>query len=276
MRRIPVDRTIGGAYRFLFHNGSVIAGTVWLPLLLLAVVIGGVGWLVFEQLQPGEAEPAYSAARFAQTMAVLLPLIFFGVCLVSSMVLARLTRHAVGKRTAPTWAYASLGRDVWRILPSFFLFDVVLTLAAFEADELLGTALMHRVPPVPTLIGAALCLVAIYMALRTLFFVPAVVAVEHRLGVGRSWSLTRRSFARLGLIAIAIGVPTALLAKGASLLVTFVSNAVPDGAGEVVMSFHHLAPLIAIVLIGVVQRVLNLALIAGASASAYRALVPER
>jgi hypothetical protein len=263
---VPAGKTVRGAYGFLFQNAGTVIGTVWLPLLLLAAVTAGVAWLVL-----GPALPV-SAAHPLPMLAVI-AVVFLGGCLAGSMVLARLTQHALGKRTRPTYAAVPLGRDVWRILPSFLLFDIVLTLMAFEADELASAAFTRTPPPVMAMAAGLACLVAIYVVLRALFLVPAVVAVEHRLGLTRSWSLCRRSFARLVIIALAIGVPTALLAKGLTLLAQLVF---PTTAAQPSLSPAGLAPFIPIVVIAIIQRVLNLALIAGASASAYRSVVPEQ
>ena len=274
MRKIPVSATVCGAYRFLFRNIGTIIGTVWLPLVLLAAAVGGIAWLVFPH-----ARPASDAPRLAEealpALAVIAAL-FFGGCLAGSMVLARLTQHALGRRTRPTFAYASLDRDVWRIMLSFLIFDVVLTLISVQADGVVQAVLLRSAPPSAALTGAAVSIVAITIAMRALFFVPAVVGVEHRLGIGRSWSLSRRNFSRLVIVAVVIALPAALLAHGARWLAQLVFRQSPGDPATLFFGHRAYAPLVAIVVIAVVQRIINIALIAGASATAYRALVPER
>ena len=271
MSKIPVGATVGGAYRFLFRNIGTVIGTAWLPLALLAAAVAAIAWLVFPQ-----APAAPRLAEQALPALAVIAALFFGGCLAGSMVLARLTRHALAKRTRPTFAYVSFGRDVWRIMLAFLIFDVVLSLVSIEADKIVQLVAAHRVLPMPALVGAALSFVALYGTMRGLFFVPAVVGVEHRLGIGRSWSLSRWNFPRLLIVAVAIALPMALLAHGARWLTQLAFRRSPGDPATLFFDHHVYAPLAAIVVIAVVQRIVNIALIAGASASAYRALVPER
>src|SRR5437870_2188803 len=48
--KIPFERTISGAYRFAFANILSLIGIAWFPYLLLAALVGGVGYGLWPQL----------------------------------------------------------------------------------------------------------------------------------------------------------------------------------------------------------------------------------
>ena len=46
MQKIPLEKTIGAAYRFFFSNFLSILGTVWFPLLLSLAIIGAMVYAI--------------------------------------------------------------------------------------------------------------------------------------------------------------------------------------------------------------------------------------
>jgi len=298
MKKIPLEETLGGAYRFLFTNVVSIIGTAWLPFVASFALCGGLIYIaVPHEWWSGNFPQINSFEQiFAAVMPLLAvyPLILFLLVLMSAMVLAGLMRHALELKTTPTFVYFSLGAPVWRMLGAFVLYYLVMILLVAALVLLFFLVYLVAFPHLPHGGGVALLIVLgiaefcfyIYAAVRLFFFLPAVVVAENRIGLGRSWSLGGGNFWRIVVIFLLIVIPVAFVAN-----IVMQMTVLPIIMGEVVKlhleaaktdheqfaQIGHLLHVILhalpiIILISLVQRIAILGLVSGAIGKAYNAL----
>lgn len=283
--KLPIERTITEAYRFGFARLLSVVGTVWLPYLaFLAIVIG----LVL-LLAPGmprmiaEQNIDIPALMGLSRLAILVFVLWF---IVSAMVSVGLQRIALGQRPRPVYVFFSLGPPVWRMAAALFLASlvvlfvvllsaVVVTILWFAAGGLAGAAWLVRA--VVALVAGAFL---VYVTLRLLFFLPAVVVAEETIGIERAWILGGHNFWRILIVAVAVGFPIVIVFHILSWSFLGSSAGWPDG---------HMAPRDLIrtlflqfgtlglfgLLFQLVERILLLAVFNSAVGKGYLALIAK-
>ena len=311
MNKIPLETTIGSAYRFLFTRILSILGTLWLPLLVMAVLVMGIlyaavphEWLaghlpqIPERSGQGPHQIDKDMAAFAAVcrlyigpFLMAMPLLTFVSLVMSSMMMVGLMRLSLGQ-TKSQFVFFSLGGDVWRLVAAYFLLCLI-AIALFAV--MIGIAVAGAVMAGPYISkgGAAVALAVlvviaelcffIYAMVRFSFFLPAVVVAEHRIGLGRAWELGGGNFWRIFVVILLIVIPVAIVGGMISnmtvmpiLASEFMRFSDKPTAADLSAFFHALPPLIPVLLaIGVLQRIANMGLMAGAIGSAYNALAPK-
>jgi hypothetical protein len=289
MTKVPVGRSIAHAYEFLFGRFFQIIGTAWLP----ALVYGVGYYLVLEHAQAwvNSGDPA-SLMR----MGGLVVLALLAAVLIHAVIAVSLTQEALGVRKDLTLAHFVVGprelRLFFGLLLYFLLFAVLYTLVVVVCFGLVMAAQKYGAGLAPNLIlhgspaavvGAA-AIAAIVLAwfwlsmLRLLFLLAPIASVEHRLRLGRAWQLTRGSTFRTFIVLVVVFVPVMIVAWTANRFVLHIGpmtalqpHADPMAVLTQVLAFYGAnAGSLAIVAGGL--AVLNGALLAGASAAAYRTL----
>ncbi len=291
--KIPLEETIAGGYRFLFTNIVSVIGTLWLPYLLLAAVAAACGYVVLPHglLQGNLSHFDMSVLMQPQAHAAR-ALFFFTNLVVVAMVTVNLMRHALGQKQTITWAYFSLGAPVWRmagaILTAVILL-ILLTVLLAVIGVAAGYAAFQRLEPAEAiaatvLAGMILLFVLAYCCARLLFFLPAVVVAEERIGLGRSWSLGRGNFWRMVIVWLLIAIPVWFVAGvvvQGSILPIILSQAsllprhpTREEMEPLIRTFVHALPVMVPVLIaaGIAIR----AFMAGAIGTAYKAVTAPK
>jgi len=214
--KVPVDRTIADGYGFVFRNFLSILGIVWLPYLVFAILCAGLVWLIAPGLprmilmHELDMTTIIDLSRLAVLVAVLG---FVTGCMVTVGVQTK----ALGLHPRPVWFYYSLGAPVWRMAGAFFLAGIVVFLIAlvtagvcvaiwYAADRLGDAAGIVHIADVCA--GAAFIL---YILIRLLFFLPAVVVAEGTIGLERAWILGGHNFWRIVIVVVAIVLPVAIV-----------------------------------------------------------------
>lgn len=295
MNKIPLEDTITAAFRFLFTRILSVIGTLWLPMLLLVAVWGGVIYLVvphewwmgqFPVLD--EKHPDLGVIlSIVRPFLIGAPLIGLVSLYLYSMMKVGLLRLSLG-RAKGTYVFLSFGADVWRVMAASLLCMltvmaayVVILVFGFGGGALIETLKLSGwwMALLVLLVIAAVCF-AIYATVRLYFFLPAVVVAEHRIGFAHSWRLGRGNFWRIVLISL-------LIVFAVSIVGGMISNIImaPIMTGnlmqmqdkptpaEIAAFLRSLVSLIPVFVgMTVIQQVAMMALMAGAQGSAYNAL----
>jgi hypothetical protein len=214
--KVPVERTISDAYRFVFARFLSILGTIWLPYLILAAIVFALVRLMAPDLPRMIASGDFDVAAGMELLRLAVMMGIFGF-IIGAMVTVDLQHKVMGTHTGPSYVFFSLGAPVWRMAGALFLAGVVVFVvvliailvcaAVWWAASSLGAAgALIRVAAVL----AALALV-IYIVLRLMFFLPAVVAAENSIGIERAWILGGHNFWRILIVAIAVVLPIVIL-----------------------------------------------------------------
>lgn len=302
--KIPLDRTIGGAYTFLFSDLVSILGIAWLPSLFFGVLAAAVVWfgavahpLPELKFQGGRLDPAFmlGAAR------VVVPLFICGL-LFAVMLITGFMQRALGLMEGTTYYYFNLGASFWRMLAAIIIAGLLLAILRVCLAVVAAAWVHFAAPRLPQGIAVildilgwiALAALFIYAVVRLIFLLPAVVIAEERIGLGRAWYFARGNVGRAFLCIIAVLVP-ALLVLGILNVVLFsgVMHNLPTppfghkehpAQGEVVAYVKKVAPFLAsyvkanwplLLLVQIVSAIVPRALFAGASANAYRGVSSE-
>ncbi|HEY3638262.1 MAG TPA: hypothetical protein VGK90_08905 [Rhizomicrobium sp.] len=280
--KIPVERTITGGYGFAFRNFFSVLGIVWFPYLALLLVSLGLVRLLVPDLprmiamQELDMPALMSLTRLALLVGVLA---FITGCIVT----VGLQRKALGLHSRPVWFYFSLGAPVWRMAGAFVLAGIAVFLIAlltaavgtgiwFAAGQLGGAAGIIRVLDICA--GVAFL---IYIMVRLLFFLPAVVVAEGSIGLERAWILGGHNFWRILIVTIAVFVPVAVVFHILSLALFGSMADLRMGADvsaqetlrALMQNFAAASP--AVLLFQLIERIVLLGLTNGAVAYAYRA-----
>ena len=296
MKKIPLEETLGGAYRFLFKNVVSIVGTAWLPLVVFLGLCAGLVYAVVPHEWWSGNFPQIKSLE--QLVPVLLPLlavyllILFLSLLMYAMIFTGLMRHSLGLKTTTTFAYFSLGAPVWRLIGAFIVAGVativvaLLTVAAAAAT--IWAAQQYAagiVGLVKFLAIAAAVLWMIYFCVRLFYFLPPVVVAEGAIALGRAWSLGSGNFWRVVALWLATFLPVVIVAtilSGAlfgiqenDMLMAMLKANSPAAAMHVAFSQYGLL-LIGLAVYEIAYFTLMLGLGLGAMASAYKgAAAPE-
>lgn len=282
--KVPVGRTISSGYNFLFTRFLSVLGIVWLPYLVFIVItVGLVRLLAPEVLQmlithDVDAPGLMALARISGLIGIL-------GFIVGAMVTVGLQRKALGKDPRPAYVYFSLAAPVWRMAAALFLADIVLIIIAslviaaciaiwFAAGALgAGTWLVRAVA---IIVGLAFF---IYVAVRLLFFLPAVVVAEESLGFERAWTLSSRNFWRAFIVIIAVVLPIAIafhilswgiIGSQVSVLGLYGQMSAREILRTVLLQIGTIGPLL--IAVELLERIVLLAVLNGAVASAYLAV----
>jgi hypothetical protein len=292
MKKIPLEPTLVGAYRFLFTNIVSIIGVMWFPtVLILAFIAGAVylvvphAWLVgdFSQFKPEQTLTApFWFARLAIMVASLLA---------GAMIAVGLMRHALGLKQSTTFVFFSLSAPVWRMLGALLLGALILIALGIGCGVLIGLAaafgakLMAHGYAIAAAVVLGLVVVCafFYVAFRLFFFLPAVVVAEERIGLGRSWALGGGNFWRMFFVYLLAVIPVGFVAGlvlEMSILPVVISQALRlphhPSANDILAFLRGLLPLLPLVAaILIAQSIAVRGLLAGAIGSAYKAVTAE-
>ncbi len=297
--KIPVGGTIARAYGFAFGNIVSNLGAIWIP---VAILYG----LLFLFYKPYTAAMVTMISRDPQALLRMLPYILLCYALLFVLLTAQvaaLTREALGLRTGSAWLQFPFGAPMWRLLLGYLaliVVTIVLYIACFLAGllgGLLGGLLASLVPGAAGKIVIALITAVIiiavfcflFLALVRLSFLLAPIAVaEGKRTLQRGWELTRGNFWRIFLIALSLVIPFLILEFAYLYIVVGPDLFPPLHASQEMLAQwqeHQKAAMLLLVErtqtywyvfypIGLAVSVVLYGLFAGASAFAYRALVP--
>jgi hypothetical protein len=234
MAAVPLGKTIEASYRFAFTNSLSVFGIIWLPSLVLLAALSVAAWLAWPDIQGLQAvhfqggngfrltltdqdrdqvlRVLHSAGRFAA------PVGLVGLAM-RAMIAVGVLEKALGRREGPVFVYFSLAAPVWRmigasLLAGLVLFGVVLATCIGVAVLLWGVG--HYAGGISGLAKFALAASAaigiVYMALRLVFFLPAIVVAEERIGLARAWALGGGNVWRILGLVLAVLLPAAIVA----------------------------------------------------------------
>lgn len=301
MKKIPLGSTIVGSYGFLFQNLLSIIGTMWLPVLLyLAVLCAFVWQLVPHDWLQGHFPDHIDKHEARDYVLTHLPIIFSGIgalmltgLLVRAMINVGILRHAVGEKTTTTWIWFSLGERMWMMVAVIIIGLVayavvrIAALLVFLPANLVLAAIPNlpdaAVPITNVVLAVVLICAAVYVLMRFLFFLPAVVVAENRLSPSRAWELGKGNVLRMIVLLMAVIIPGAILfgiAFYGTLIATVVVQATrihPHGPEEVCRFLASLVPLLPVLgAMILVAAVVFKGLVLGAIGGAYKSVTaPE-
>lgn len=300
MKRIALGETLAAAYGFLVSRIGSIIGVAWLPILVGAATTTTIAFLHQSHILPFGVG----------LLGFVIPL------LVGSMVMVGMMQLALGQR-ARAGVYFSLAAPVWRLIGLRLLASLVLIVFAIVAVIVLTLVwivmgLPAIQPPadpsawtmfpanqfilchlagasclplgvrigIVGLIAVGVCALC-YIALRMMYFIPAVVVAEKSMSLERTWVLTGRNFWRILVIYLLTALPFAVVAW----IATHVATVAFVGHGIALKDLDILpvakavegAPAFLIVTLAIkaVAQVLTAGVTAGAISHAYRAVTAE-
>ncbi|HTQ14084.1 MAG TPA: hypothetical protein VMH86_09430 [Rhizomicrobium sp.] len=210
MNKIPVGKTIAFAYQFTFGHLGVIIGLIWIPTVLVAVG----GFFAESHYGPVIMTASGGSDQAAAGQAIVSMFAWYVVSmLLTAIASTAVTRQAMGLRKGGAMFHFALGPMEFRVfaaqmalfgvavalaLPYIVLLTAVATFAEASGAASSGASLAAAAIGLG---GAGLLLFAIVRL--SFLLLPATVA-ESRIGLGRSWTLTRGNFWRI----VAIGLCT--------------------------------------------------------------------
>lgn len=287
MGKLVVERTISDAYRFAFLRFFSVVGTIWLPYLILIMIALGLIRLVAPDVPQMLATGQFDLAAGIELLRLTVLVSIFAF-IAAAMVTVDLQRKAMGTHAGRPYVFFSLCAPVWRMAGASFLAVIVVGIAAVVAGGIcfaIWSAAGGLGPP-----GALIRLVAVlatialvlYVALRLMFFLPAVVVAENSLGLERAWILGGRNFWRILIVTIAVLIPVAIVGHLLSWVffgpfTAFHELGTRAGLKALLRAGATQSGLkgYLILLLELIERILLLGLLNGAVASAYRAVNGE-
>ena len=299
MNKIPLETTIGGAYRFFFTRILSILGTVWLPFLAMIALWAGTAWLVVPHYWWLGKFPViddrnpdfWTVWSIMRPIAEGLPLLILASLIVEAMIIVGLLRLALGEKKH-SFVFFDLGGDVWRLILVWIIcFFIVIfaeigvvaagVIAGFVAKIWAATGWAVAIG---ILVGIAGACFAVYACVRLMFFLPVVIVAEHRIGFGHSWQLGGGNFWRIVLIFLVIAIPVGIVGgmiSNMTVMPVVMGHLMqfgnkPDPA-QIQAFLRALPPLIPwFIGVSLLERLAMLGLIAGALGTAYNALTPKQ
>ena len=302
--KIPLERTIGGAYGFLFSDLISILGIAWFPLLLFGGLAGSAIWYgaLSHPLPPLRLEPHHPDLAFAIAIArIAIPALICAV-LLGVMLTTGFTSRALGLMKGTTFFYFNLGASFWRMFAALFVAGLILAILRVLLQAI-GHVWAHFIAPtlppgVAIIIGVlgalALAAIFVYAVVRLLFLLPSVVVAEERIGIGRAWFLCGGNFWRAFLSMLAVLLPATIvfgLLSAVLFLGAFRDFPMPPFAGEVRPSpqeavdyVNKVVPFVVnflksnwplLLVLQIAYAIVRTALFAGSSANAYLGVAPE-
>jgi hypothetical protein len=214
--KVPVGKTISDGYGFAFRSFFSILGIVWFPYLLVLVIGAALVWLLAPHLLHMLALHDLDLPALMEFLRVVILIAVVGF-IVDAMVTVGIQRKALGMHPGPVWFFFSLGLPVWRMAGTFFLAAIVIFLIAlvtggvcvaiWYAASGLGSALWV----IRVVDACAAGAFIIYVLVRLMFFLPAVVVEEETIGLERAWILGGHNFWRVLLVGLAVILPVAIV-----------------------------------------------------------------
>ena len=229
MAKIPVGRTIGAAYGFLFVQIGSILAVAGLPAILYAGAdYASRAYAAAQPVQPDTGGFAGDGADLLVTLCAEL------VKLLALSVAAGGVTRIVLELHPGTPAYFPLDRTAWRMFGANLRF--VLGAALLIALAMLVTLVLFRLAGIPfqaeaadlqptmavflaALVSWAVAFYAFLSILQIGFLLPAVVAAEAKGGLKRSHALAQGNVWRLIGIVLVLGLPIVLLLAAAAAVV---------------------------------------------------------
>ncbi|HTQ14085.1 MAG TPA: hypothetical protein VMH86_09435 [Rhizomicrobium sp.] len=285
--KMPVGDTLEGAFGFAFKSFPSVVGVVWFPYLLAGAIVGGAVYLLHPDvnafvasLQQGK-DPAAALEAFRK-FGNLLGLYSLVFVIAGAMVRVGLMRKALGLHPGPIFIYFSFGAPVWRMIGASILLGIIVFLIVIAAIAGGGAAVAASgsalQQPARGIVDGVAILIAvlfpIYAIFRFIFFLPAVIVAEDRIGLGRSWSLGGGNVLRIIVVLLAIVLAVGLVF---GILESFFRPPLVMGGATFdlrQMVKWEVQTFTSPVFLGliVLQSLVTEALLAGASASGYRAV----
>jgi len=289
MNKIPVGETISGAYHFAFAEILSVVGVFWLPYLLLAAIVAAAVHFLAPDL-PNQMMHGPWDLSLAMSLQRIWGIVFLFALIASAMVTVGLQRKALGLYSGPVFFYFSLGAPVWLMIGAFILAILVIILvvaitggicvaiwfAAGNIGSPMGAGAVRALA-----VLAAVCWI-IYLEVRLMFLLPAVVVAENTIGLGRSWTLGGGNFWRIIAVLIVVYLPVAIgfgmisnALIGPFIPFDFLAHHPSDPhmiVDLMMQQFRVIGPLYLV--LAIVERIVFWGLGNGAIATAYRHVVP--
>lgn len=246
MKKVPLEATFTGAYKFLFGNMISIIGTMWLPVLIAGAVLAAFAcsiippdWL-HGNFTPLADPEAYVWAHLPVIL-LAVPALTLVCLLAGAMIKVGLLRHSLGLKTTTTFIWFSLGSNVWRMAGASLLYIFIyftIEIAVMIAVATTGTIFV-LVPNFPApVVGAVNALVAVagfvagvYTIARLFFFLPAVIVAENKIGVGRAWELGKGNVWRIIAVTLMVTLPVMFI-LGIAVYTLLISTVVVEVARQ--------------------------------------------
>ncbi len=302
MKKIPLEATLAGAYRFLFTCIVSIIGTIWFPLALFAGLVAGLAyvtlphaWLCGDFSSVAHMDPKTVVLTYVPklgpALAADLCVLFIAGLLVRSMITVGLLRHAIGEKKSITFIYFSLGSRVWRMAALALLtvvavialeiaVGIVFAVITFAVTAFLPHGPVLAVSAIYVVAGVLAIFLAVYTMVRLFFLMPAVIVAENKISFGRSWSLAGGNFWRIVVVILLVIIPAVFIADIVlylTVLPVVMTEAIkqhPQGPAEAMAFLKSLWPLLPTVLaIYVLLGIALAGLMTGAIGTAYKSLI---
>lgn len=281
MRRIDTVATIRDAYVFaVTHLGGVI-GLIWVPMVLATIM----GFFSLQRYYNDfiDAMASGNVAALGPSMLMMLGYLIAALLLYAVMFVA-VVQLALGARSAPAVAHFAFGNLEWRMFRALLAFIgvvLVLVLPAFVVSDAFFAVAGKGLPKSA---GPALMLLTFYgvvLVAMPRFFVllPTIAVAENAPVLRRAWTLSAGNFWRLLAVLLAVFGPILLLFTGLELVLAGRAPAQAAGGTEqmqmlaAIMRARDVLPMISG--LGFLISPLVVGLLAGASASVWRALKDE-
>lgn len=214
-KKIPVGATIVHAYRYGFTNVPALLKAVWLP---AALYLG----LCVPALHRTAQLLTAASARDPSMVSLMGPLLLLAAAVVILFMaqVTAATELALGMPIESRF-YFPFGKKLWRLIGGYLLTLMALfamILLFVVVGVVLSFALKNLSTTAAALLAVAAILIAycgaIFLAVRFLFLLAPASIAGQRLGVARSWLLTRGNFWRAFLVTLAIVIPVMILQYG--------------------------------------------------------------
>jgi hypothetical protein len=291
VNKIPVGDTIAHAYKFTFENLGAIIGLIWLPTILNAV-----GTFFAQTYYSATVTAAMMQTRPAEAGQAALSMIAWSLLslLLTAIIVGAVTRQALGLRKGPAFIHFSLGQQEFRIFGAELALGAILALFVMfyfiGVVTLAGLAMKSAARPLAIVaVLAALgggCAIFYVMVRLSFLLFPATVA-ENKLGLSRSWTLTRGNFWRIVAIGLATVGPLVVVVLvgeyvilGPGYFQLLFSAVSADAATQAKMSDMQSsmmsAHMPAILGLSLLMAPFNAGLALGAASFAYRVVTPAK
>jgi hypothetical protein len=216
--KIPVGATIARAYGFAIGNILNNLGAIWLPVAILYGLL-----IVFAK--PYSAAVMTLASHDVQAILRLLPYILLGYAILFVLItaqIAALTKEALQLRTGSAWLQFPFGASAWRLMLAWLGLCLVVimlyigciigvaifgAIAGFVAAQYPGAFSPVIMVIIVILLVIATLVILFYCIVRLSFLMAPVAVAEGKRPLQRSWELTRRNFWRSFIVLLAIWLP---------------------------------------------------------------------
>lgn len=231
MNKIPVAQTVAEAYRFTFvHLGKVI-GLIWLPIVVLTV--GAYFVLVPYYDQMAASMENGDIAQQGPMMVRMLAFELVGVVLFAVIAVA-VTREILSPLKRPAFLRFGLGPAEFRVVGGFvallalvMVFTIAVVLVGVVAGVIVNAlapgagqvAATQRVLGVTGLFSLIGGLAMLFVLVRLSFLLVPAAVIEGKIGLERSWKLTKGNFWRILAIGLATMVPVAAVSLAVNIAI---------------------------------------------------------